>query len=177
MGAATTRRASRTIGFVVGLAALAAVPALGLGAYAAADTSSGGSTPDGEAAATPTATRPRHMLTDAQKQCLSDHGVTLPPTSDTTGGRPQLSPEQRAALRTAAQECGIALGGGRRAPLTDAQKQCLSDHGVTLPPTSDTTGGRPQLSPEQRAALRTAAQACGIELPHPGPRAEQPQTA
>ena len=122
MSDATNKRRSRTIGFVVGLAVLVAVPALGLGAFAAADTSSGGSnSPDSEASATPVSTGPRHMLTDAQKQCLSDHGVSLPEPS--------------------------------------------------------ATGERPQFSPEQRDALRAAAEACGIEFPHPGPGTEQPQTA
>ena len=122
MGDATTRRTSRTIGFVVGLAALAAVPALGLGAFAAADTGSSGTSGfDPESSATPVSSGPRRMLTDAQKQCLSDHGVTLP-----------------------------------------------------QPPAS---GERPQFSPEQRDALRAAAEACGIEFRHPGPGTEQPQTA
>jgi hypothetical protein len=160
---------------VVGLAALAAVPALGLGAFAAADTGSG--TTDPEPSATPASTGRRPMLSDAQQQCVSDQGVTLPQPS-TSGERPQLSEEQRDALRAAAQACGIEFRhpGPHRAPLTDAQRQCLSDQGVTLPQPS-TSGERPQLSEEQRDAFRAAAQACGIEFRHPGPRAEQPQTA
>ena len=174
MGDANARKKSRTIGFVVGLAALAAVPALGLGAFAAADTNSGTTSSDADSPATPVSTGRRPMLTDAQKQCLSDQGVTLPQPS-TSGERPQLSQEQRDAFRAAAQACGIEFG-PHRAPLTDAQKQCLSDQGVTLPQPS-TSGERPQLSQEQRDALRAAAEACGIEFRHPGPRAEQPQTA
>jgi hypothetical protein len=121
VGDATTRKKSRIIGFVAGLAALAAVPALGLGAFAAADTTSGSSSSDSESPAIPVSTNRRPMLSDAQKQCLSDQGVTLPQPS--------------------------------------------------------ASGERPQLSQEQREAFRAAAQECGIELRHPGPRAEQPQTA
>jgi hypothetical protein len=113
-------------------------------------------------------------LTDAQKQCLADQGVTLPERS-ATGERPQFSPEQRDAFRAAAQACGITLPAWH-SPLTDAQKQCLADQGVTLPERS-ATGERPQFSPEQRDAFRAAAQACGIALPSHHPDAEQPQTA
>src|SRR5262249_7267271 len=73
---AGTKRTSRTVAFVVGLVALAAVPALGLGAFAAADTDTG--------ASVTTTTAPRHtwfQLSDTQKQCLADHGVTLPQPS------------------------------------------------------------------------------------------------
>jgi hypothetical protein len=151
VGDANTSKRSRIIGFVVGLAALAAVPALGLGAFAAADTSSGTGSADSESPAMPVSTGRRPMLSDAQKQCLSDQGVTLPQPSS-SGERPQVSQEQRDAFRAAAQACGIEFG-GHRAPLTDAQRQCLSDQGVTLPQPSS-SGERPQVSQEQRDAFR-----------------------
>jgi hypothetical protein len=113
-------------------------------------------------------------LTDAQKQCLVNHGVTLP----TRGNRRNLTPAQRQALRqqlvAAAQACGITFpsrpfaGPRRGLGLTDAQKQCLVNDGVTLP----TGANRRNLTPAQRQALRqqlvAAAQACGITLPNHG---------
>jgi hypothetical protein len=60
-----------------------------------------------------------------------------------------------------------AQGRPAHAPLTDAQKQCLADQGITLPE-RPADGSRPQLSQEQRDALKAAAKACG--LPTPGPR-------
>jgi hypothetical protein len=96
---------------VVGLVALAAVPALGLGAFAAADTDTGTSV-----TTTTAPTHTRFQLSDTQKQCLADHGATLPQRS-ATGERPQLSPEQRDALRAAAQACGIEFPW--HAPRTD----------------------------------------------------------
>ena len=49
--------------------------------------------------------------------------------------------------------------------LTDAQKQCLADHGVTLPQRpADGTRPTPPTD-EQRAAFRAAAEACGLTPP------------
>jgi len=48
--------------------------------------------------------------------------------------------------------------------LTDEQKKCLQDHGITRPL-------RP-LTPEKIAALKAAAQACGIQLPNRGAPAQ-----
>jgi hypothetical protein len=167
----------RRVGIVVGFLALAAVPALGLSAFAAADTGTG-------AASDQPGTRPPHpVLTDAQRQCLADNGVTLPerPTSGDPGQR--LTPptaEQRAAREAAAQACGLptppmgdhrpgGFGFGPRPLLTDAQKQCLADQGVALPERPATGAGQPPAPPtaEQRAALQQAATACGITIPGP----------
>ena len=117
MSDASTKKTSRTVAFVVGLVALAAVPALGLGAFAAADTD-----PAGSVATTTVPTQARFQLNDTQKQCLADQGVTLPERSP-TGERPQLSQEQRDALRAAAQACGI--GFGWHGPRTDQQPQAI----------------------------------------------------
>ena len=150
---APSKRFPRRVGIVAGFLALAALPAVGVGAFAAAATGSG----EASAAGTPL------PLTDTQQQCLTDHGVTLP----ADGERPQgLTDEQRAAFRAAAQACGITLPAhGPRLALSDAQKQCLTDQGVTLParPVNGERPARP--TDEQRAAFRAAAQACGIVLP------------
>jgi hypothetical protein len=152
---------------VVGFVALAALPALGLGVYAAADAGAGETSG-------PNGTWPRHPeLTDAQKKCLADNGVTLPqrPVSGATGQRPSPpTDEQRAAFRAAAAACG--LRSANRPHLTDAQKQCLADHGVTLPPRAANGGARPAPpTADQRAALAQAAAACGIAIPEHGPPA------
>ncbi|MEI7548711.1 MAG: hypothetical protein WCK21_11745, partial [Actinomycetota bacterium] len=71
-------------------------------------------------------------LTDEQRQCLTDAGVTKPQGKRTA--------EERAALKAAAEKCGITLpapkvggGNGPLASLTDEQRQCLTDAGVTKP--------------------------------------------
>ena len=167
------RRVALVVGFVAGLVALAALPAIGLGAYAAADTTSGTSGEGG----------PGHFvrapLTDDQKQCLADHGAALPerPANPEAGTRPAPpTDDQRAAFRAAAEACGLptpTAGGHRFGPqLTDTQKQCLADHGVTLPtPPTPGSGERPQPpTAEQREAFHAAAQACNLPVPTHGPR-------
>jgi hypothetical protein len=88
----------RGIVTVVGFVALAVVPVLALNSLATADTG-GTSGSEGTTAA------PR-ALTDAQRQCLADQGVTLP-ARPADGSRPELSQEQRDALRQAAVACGL----------------------------------------------------------------------
>ncbi|MEX1009500.1 MAG: hypothetical protein WD271_16915, partial [Acidimicrobiia bacterium] len=76
-----------------------------------------------------------------------------------------------AAMRAAAEACDIPLPAhGPRFQLSDTQKQCLTDQGVTLPERS-ANGERPAPpTDEQRAAMRAAAEACDIPLPaHGGP--------
>jgi hypothetical protein len=176
---AATRRISRKLGLAAGFVALAALPALGLGAFAAADTGTGEAGTGEAATQGPGGMRPaRPQLTDEQRQCLANEGVTLPerPANPGTGERPQPpSDEQRAAFRAAAAACNLPIP-ATRGPcpvLTDEQRQCLANQGVTLPerPANPGTGERPQPpSDEQRAAFRAAAAACGIELPAHGPR-------
>ena len=48
-----------------------------------------------------------------------------------------------------------------RPVLTDEQKQCMTDHGITRPV-------RP-LTPEKITALKAAAKACGIQIPAGAP--------
>ena len=80
---------------IVGFVALAAVPVLALNSLATADTG--------------TASGSRPQITDAQKQCLADQGVT-PPVKPADGSRPELTQEQRDALRAAAEACGLPAG-------------------------------------------------------------------
>jgi len=113
----TTQGKSHRVGLLIGFVALAALPAIGLGAFAAGATDLGTSE-----AVSGTPTRARFELSDTQKQCLADHGVSKPAPS-ATGERPQLSPEQRDALRAALQACGIELhrfGHGAIPPQTTA---------------------------------------------------------
>ena len=151
------RTIRRGLGLVAVTAALAAVPVFGTSAIAGAADSGQGSASSGRRAHTP--------LTQEQRQCLADQGVTLP-EKPADGSRPQLSQEQRDALRAAAETCGLQLGRphGGRPQLTQEQRQCLADQGVTRPE-KPADGSRPQLSQEQRDARRAAAEKCGIELP------------
>jgi hypothetical protein len=105
-----TSRLSRRIGLLVGFAVLAALPAIGLGAYAAADTAGGESaTADapsyGRVAPAPPS--------DEQLQCLADLGVTLPEPNAANpepGERPQPQTEERqAAFRAAAEQCNLPV--------------------------------------------------------------------
>ena len=92
----------------------------------------------------------RLHLTDTQKQCMKDHGITRPI-------RP-LTPEKITALKAAAKACDIKLPKRLGHRLTDTQKQCMKDHGITRPI-------RP-LTPEKITALKAAAKACDITLRH-----------
>jgi hypothetical protein len=159
-------RLRKRVGHVALFVGLAVVPVLALNSLATADT---GTDP------TPGATAgPRAGLSDTQRQCLADQGVTLPSRS-TDGGKPALTREQRQALRTAGQACGLrGLGMGPRpghgtkaGALTDAQRQCLADQGVSLPDRSS-TGMHSSASATSRDTLRQAAQACGLGLGHRG---------
>jgi hypothetical protein len=125
--------------------ALAVVPVLALNSLATA-------TPSSSLGGDATGGRARPALTDAQRQCLADQGITVPDRGDASEGI-AITGEERHALRDAARACGLrGRGGPGLRALTDAQRQCLTDQGVTA---------RPQ-SAEQRAALRSAAETCGL---------------
>jgi hypothetical protein len=135
----------KRVGHVALFVALAVVPVLALNSLATA-------TPNSSAGGEGAGGRARPALTDAQRQCLADQGVTVPDRGDAGEGI-AITREERHALRDAARACGLRghAGPGMRA-LTDAQRQCLTDQGVTA---------RPE-SAEQRAALRSAAETCGL---------------
>ncbi len=108
----------------------------------------------------------RPELTDEQKACLEENGIT---------GRPDGVPtaEMREAFKEAAETCGIELPGpmhrrghhrGDRPELTDEQKACMAEAGISERPE------RP-LSEDERAEFKSAADACGIELRASGPGA------
>jgi hypothetical protein len=67
----------------------------------------------------------------------------------------------------AAAQTDTSPDGPHRPKLTDAQKTCLSQHGVTLP----TPGQKPPSPPTdaQRAAFQAAAKACGLPTPKDHP--------
>lgn len=142
----------RLIGAGIACAALS-VSAVAVAAPAGADT---GTTTD----ATAQGRHARVHLTDEQKKCLADHGITRPL-------RP-LTKEKIAALKDAAKACDIKLPNrghrGNHPRLTADQRTCMQDHGITRPL-------RP-LTPEKIAALKAAAQACGIQLPNRGAQAQ-----
>jgi hypothetical protein len=157
-------RVTRTIGLLLGLATLAALPTVGLGAFAAADS---GLAPTDATGSGPAPHR-RPLLTDEQRQCLADHGIA--PRSRPADGtaRPVPSEADRDAFRAAAEACGLPrpdLGGrGPRPLLTDEQRQCLAEHGIA--PRSRPADGtaRPVPSEADRDAFRATAVACGLPL-------------
>lgn len=143
------RRVTKRTGHLALFVALAVVPVLALNSLATADTG----------------TDPRPGPTDAQRACLSGQGVALP-TPGSQSERPALTQEARKDLRRSAMACGLRGPHRTLRQLTDEQRQCLADLGVT-PPTRPTDGTRPQVSAEQRDTLWGAAVACG--LPARGP--------
>ncbi len=102
-------------------------------------------------------------LTDDQKSCLQEAGVSRP-GADATAEERQAA---REAFRTAAETCGITLPDpkGPLANLTDEQKACLDEADLTRPDSDATFEERHAA----REALRTAAEGCGITLPE-GPQ-------
>ena len=115
-----------------------------------------------------TDTTPGHprppQLTDAQKACLTQHGVTLPAPGQKLSGPP--TDAQRAAFEAAAKACGLPTppkGAMHRIQLTDAQRTCLTQHGVTPPTPGQKASGPP--TDAQRAAFEAAAKACGLPTP------------
>ena len=92
--------------------------------------------------------RVHRLLTPAQKQCLSDHGVTRPI-------RP-LTKEKVQQLKDAAAACDIKLP-VRTHVLTAEQRQCMHQQGITRPI-------RP-LTPEKVQKIKDAATACHVQLP------------
>jgi hypothetical protein len=171
-------RSLKTWGVILGTVVVAglAVASFGTFAGAADDNSSTSSTaPDGTA-------RPHPQLTEDQKQCLVDHGVTLgQKPADGTPWTPPTDAE-RAARQAAAEACGLPVRGpggpgggfgpggphGDRPALTDEQKKCLADNGVTFGQ-RPADGSRPTPPTDaERAALRAAAATCGLISPaHP----------
>ncbi len=98
-------------------------------------------------------------LTDEQKQCLEDSGVTRPDADST----PEERQAAREAFREAAETCGITLPDphGPLANLTDEQKACLDEADLTRPD-RDATFEERQAA---REALKAALEGCGVELP------------
>jgi hypothetical protein len=123
---------------------------------------------------------------DAFKACLEQQGVTLP-TKPADGTRPELSDEQKAALRAAHEACASLrparpeLSDEQRAQLQAQMEQyraCLEAQGVTRPerPAPSADGTRPerpqigerQISDEQKAQIEAARTACADVQPNLG---------
>lgn len=102
--------------------------------------------------------------TETQRACLTQHGVQLPAFK---AGQPPTPPtdEQRQAFEAAAKACGIEPHMIR---LTDAQRTCLTQHGITLPLPGQVKPSSPP-SAQQRAAFEAAATACGLPAPPKAP--------
>lgn len=131
------------------LIAAGTIGIVGLTGVVAASAASAAGT-NGSAAAAKT------RLTAEQKECMSAQGITRPE------GRPTA--DQRTAILEAAENCGITVPAGkgkiarRVAQLTQEQRDCLVNNGVTRPQTPLTAEGRAEFKEQ----LKTAAQTCGI---------------
>ncbi len=107
-------------------------------------------------------------LTDAQRACMEDADLRRPVGP--------LDDAERATLReqvtAAADACGVELPFARaralRDSLTDEQRQCLDDAGLTRPVGPMTKEQRRRL----RSEVRSAAESCGVTL-----QARTPATA
>ncbi len=114
--------------------------------------------------------RPPHpKLTDEQKACLEEQGVEKP-AKNADGTRAEPTDEQRAKFEAAAKTCNIDISKRPGRPeLTDEQKACLEEQGITKP-AKNADGTKPERTKptdEQRAKFEAAAEACGIDLPEP----------
>lgn len=105
-------------------------------------------------------------LTDEQRQCLEDADLRRPVGPLDDAERATV----REQVRSAADGCGVELPFPRARAfvdgLTDEQRQCLQDAGLTRPVGPLTADERRGL----REEVRAAADGCGITLPD-GPRA------
>ncbi len=160
-------RMFRNLTAATALAAVAATGMITVANVAGAQDGSSQTAPDNGAG---DRNRPRSPFTEAQRQCLTDQGVTRPEAKPTA--------EQRQALQAAFAACGIEQPGGRvRAArflrdLTPEQRECLK---TELRPAAGSEGQRPRLtSAERRQALTDAATACAITLPDLPVRPNQP---
>jgi hypothetical protein len=162
-------RSIAVMGVVLGLGAVA-VPAF------AADTP----TPDPQARAA------RSAQFEAFRACLQDQGVTLP-ERPADGTRPELTDEQRSAMRPAGEACASLrperpAGRPDRPRLSEEQRTALraqmeehracmetqlSAAGITRPerPADGSRPARPELTEEQRAAFAAARSACADSRP------------
>ena len=144
-GSSVTKR----IGHVALFVALAVVPVLALNSLATATP-----TPDG-------GTDPRPPgLTDAQRSCLAEQGVTLPAPGSQSEA-PALTQEQRKEFRKSVKACGLR-GPHVAAPPADRRAAPVPGRPGRDPSRPSGDGTRPQVSAEQRDALRQAALACGL---------------
>jgi hypothetical protein len=123
---------------------------------------------------------------DAYKACLEEQGVTLP-EKPADGTRPEITDEQKAAMRAAHDACSNlrptrpVLSEEQQATLkaqVEEYRACLTAQGVTPPerpaagtvPQDGTRPFRPAISDEQRAAMAAARDACADVAPNLGGR-------
>ena len=140
---------------------------------------------------TPDQQSTRKTQVDGYQACLEQQGVTLP-TKPADGTKPQLTDEQRAAMKAAHDACESSeptrptLSDEQRATLqaqAEQYRSCLSAQlsasGITLPtkpadgtPAAPPAGGqrpsRPQITDEQKAAFDAARTACADLQPNLG---------
>lgn len=122
---------------------------------------------------------------DAYRACLEGQGVTLP-EKPADGSRPEITDEQREAMRAAREACRDQrperpeLSEEQRAELraqAEEHRACMEEQlsaaGITKPerPAEGTPGerpARPELTDEQKAAFQAAHDACEDTEPNLG---------
>ncbi|MEO7163063.1 MAG: hypothetical protein ABI041_09090 [Bdellovibrionia bacterium] len=102
-------------------------------------------------------------LTDAQKKCFTDNGVS-PPEMDTPPEGPLPSQEVRDKILKCLDANGFKPPTRDLPPLTDAQKKCFSDNGIT-PPEPNTPPPSTLPSQEVRDKIRACLDANGFKPP------------
>lgn len=176
-----TNNKKRRLAKFAGVAVLAAASLTGITSFGSAANAAPAGTSDSH----PSKEARFQALTDAQKTCLSNAGLSRPsgrPTSDqgnglfaaakqcgieipanvgnsrpaNVGGRP-ASVGGRAANVGGARPSGVGPGGARFAQLTDAQRSCLTASGLSRPTARPTAA--------QFQQVRQAAAKCGITTP------------
>ncbi len=153
-----TQTRKHTFRNFVGVAVIAAASLTGMASFG----SVANAAPSGPSGGHPSKEARFQALTDTQKTCLANAGLSRPT------GRPTA--EQGAQLLAAAKQCGIEIpanvggrpsgtgpGSARFAQLTDAQRSCLTNAGLSRPTT------RPTAATFQQ--VREAAAKCGITIP------------
>ena len=120
--------------------------------------------------------RPDHEERQAEiEACLSDAGIAVPERIE--GQRPDLTDAEHVAIRDALAECGIEgyrgwrayhrgfRDGFRAGIFADGDlAECLAGQGIEVPAPTD--GERPNLTDEDKDAMRAALAECGIEAPN-----------
>ena len=114
-----------------------------------------------------------HPSMEDLRECMEEQGVTLPEHPEWGEDREPLSDEEREALRDAAEECGMpapgtapfGMGpGGHGGRDIEGLRECAAEAGIDLPEPGDVLDERPELTDEQRDAMRACHEELGLDM-------------